>query len=330
MNIAVTGGYGFIGQAVVRDLAAMGHAVTVLGRSAERFNSAALPDAVSFRHADLADPTSLRVALESVDVVIHLAGRLGGFRVTSEGLFAVNETGTKNVLAAARHHRIHRFVHASTPGVCGFSGCLVDEAAPYRPRGAYEASKVAAERLVLQAADDMEVVVLRPDFVYGPGDIRRLSLFRAILKGHFFIPGDGKACWRPTYVDDVARAFTIAVDHPKAAGEIFNIAGPNPVTVAEFADQASKALRARRVLRHVPVAPVRLAALASEFLFDRMLGRCPPLTRSQVEFLTMDHGTATGKAADRLGFVAQVELEDGLARTVDWYEQHGLLKRTSG
>ncbi len=325
MKVAVTGGSGFVGSAVCRLAHEMGWDLLVVGRNKRSFDAARLPASVAFAAGDVTKPPSLDGLFDGVDVVIHAAGQVGGWDVDETKLFLVNAEGTRHVLAESIRAGVSRFVHVSTPGVCGFSGCLVEEDAPYAPRGAYEESKVAGERIVLSRRREIGVVVLRPDFVYGPGDRRRVGLFRAVQGRRFFIPGTGDACWRPTHVEDVARAVVEAVVSPAALGQVFNVAGPRVVRVAEFFDTMAQVLGASTVPRDIPVGVVRGVAGLAEAFVGGVLGRKPPLTRSQVDFLTMDHGTSADKAFAVLGFTARVDIAEGLAQTVAWYRAQGLL-----
>jgi nucleoside-diphosphate-sugar epimerase len=240
----------------------------------------------------------------------------------------VHVEGTRNVLRAARAAGVGRVVHVSSPGVLGpvpRGAPDLDEDAPPRPSNAYERSKAAAEDAIREdgARHGELAVVVRPEFVYGPGDLHVLRLFAAVRRGRFFYLGRGDALCHPTFVEDAVRGLLAAADRGRP-GRIYHVAGPTPVPIRELAETYAHAMGVRPPRLRLPEVPVRLALGAVEPL-ARVLRLPLPLTKSGVDFFTRDRHFSTRRAREEIGFESSVALPDGVARTVRWYEEQGLL-----
>jgi nucleoside-diphosphate-sugar epimerase len=234
--------------------------------------------------------------------------------------------GTANVLRAAREAGVGRVVHVSSPGVLGpVPNGPADEDAPYHPTNAYERSKAAAERaaLALSSQIGLPLVVVRPEFVYGPGDRHVLRLLQAIARSRFFYIGDGGALCHPTYVDDASRGIVDAGERG-AAGRIYHFAGPRAVTIRELAETFARAMGAPPPRVRLPRALVHGLALALDEV-TRGTRLRPPLTMSAYDFFTMDRQFSWARARSELGWSPEVELLDGAARAVRWYRERKML-----
>jgi nucleoside-diphosphate-sugar epimerase len=325
MKVLVTGGTGFVGGRLVRDLLREGVRVKVLARKTSELGE--LQDlGAELVFGDIAHEESLTGAAQDVDVVYHLAAQLGGWGIPEKTFRDVNVLGTRNMLESCLRAK-GLFVYISTPGVMGFRGnLLADETCSYEPRGIYEETKALGEQLCLRYFHEkgLRVTIIRPDFVYGPGDRRRVRLFRNILNGKFFVIGNGTSFLRPTYVDDVVKGLELLLNAGGVEGEIFNIAGPEVVTVREFADTVASVLGVALPRLDIP----RILAYPAGFLTEvvwRALGKTPPLTRSMVDFLTVGHASDISKAVRQLRFRPETGLRSGIEKTVCWYRESNLL-----
>jgi len=251
---------------------------------------------------------------------------VGAWGLAWERYAETNIRGTGNLLDAAMDGGLPRFIFASTPGVQGKGHARATEDLPYNPPYAYERSKCEAEKLVLRYGREkgLPVTILRPDFVYGPGDTRRVGLYRAIQKRRFFIIGSGNSVLHPTYVEDAVQGFLLAMDCPGAAGQIYNIAGLHQVSVSAYVDTVCRALHAVPSRIRVPKGTAVAAAAAWE-AFSRFSGKEPLVSLSRIEFLTQDHGSDISKARRHLGYEPKVGLAEGVARTMAWCRTSGLL-----
>ena len=127
------------------------------------------------------------------------------------------------------------------------------------------------------------MTVIRPDFVYGPGDLRRLPLYRAIGNKRFFLIGDGKAVLHPTYIEDVVQGLCLSTNNPVSFGEIYNIAGPRVITVREYAETIAQALNVSLPRLKFPKPSAVILAKLFEAL-SKITGKEPILSQSKITF----------------------------------------------
>ncbi len=326
MKALVTGATGFIGGALAERLIAQGTRVRVLARDPEP--ATGLRDAgAEIITGDVTDRGSCAGAAGGMDAVFHCAGVLGGWGIPDSLLWKVNFEGTRNMLEAGRNAGVKRFMHVSSCGIFGplREGETAGDDRPYNPTNAYEKAKAEAEKLALSyAKEGMPVVVVRPEFVYGPGDMHLLPLFQSIRQGRFVFFGGGRSMLHPTYIDDVVDALLLAAGNERACGKAFNIAGERPVAVKEFIGCMARAMGVPAPALSVPVP----FATAAGFLLDHTWGLLakPPLTLAQARYLSENRAFTCKGAADVLGYSPKVGLAEGMKRSVAWYRGKGLLK----
>ena len=327
MKILVTGGTGFIGGHLLNFLPTKAKEIYCVVRDPSKLASATMPShRIKIIQGNLTDRSTYSKFPEPIDIVIHLAASLGKWDIEESHIIENNVTVTELLLKWFKKGNGKQFIFISTPGVQGLGYKLAEEAAPYRPRGLYEISKAAAEKKVINYSyhPGQFWTILRPDFVYGPGDRRRIKLYRKIKNRHWLKIGIGKSVLRPTFVEDVAHAICGCLDQKNARDQIFNVAGPELISADDYANTIAK-------IFNVKIPPLRIPACILEFagaLFEsgaRIMGTQPFMTRSQVEFLTQDHGTDTSKIRQYLGFSPQVCFEQGMRRTLTWACKNKLL-----
>ncbi len=276
---------------------------------------------------DLRDLDAIARLVDGVDAVMHLAAvyRTAGH---SDAYYEdVNVGGTERLLEASARAGVKRFVHTSTVGVHGdVKRPPADESAPFEPGDIYQRTKADAERLAADfgRARGLPVAVVRPGAIYGPGETRLLKLFRAIARGRYAIVGSGRPHYHLVYIDDLVRGFLLALERPEAAGEAFIIAGSRSVSQAELAASIAKATGGRVLPFRVPAAPLQWAGSACEALFVP-LGIEPPLHRRRVDFWTKNRSFSIDKARRLLRYEPQVDVHEGIARTVAAYREAGWL-----
>jgi nucleoside-diphosphate-sugar epimerase len=332
-QVLVTGGTGFLGRSLVRTLLDLGHPVRVLARPGVYRDSARVREALADMGAELAcgdllDRPALRSALQGVEAIYHLAGRLYIWGVPRQEYLNLHIDGVRGLLEACRETGgIRSIVHVSSTGVLGPTGPVpLAEDAPLNPSNIYEASKAAGEALALELAPryGLPLAVARPALAYGPGDLHLLSWFRMIQKGLYRLVGPGDNLLHPIYVDDVATGLIKIAGSPAATGRIYHLASEQAVTMRELAGEIARALSRRLPQPGLP----RPLALGIAAVLERLPGLPPerlPLTRSRVRFMTQSRVYSGERARVELGFIPQVDLETGLNRTVAWYRQEGLL-----
>ena len=333
--IAVTGAAGFLGGALVRRLLDEGFKVRALVRRGQSpamdFNgvetlSPSNGESLELVHGDLANRQALMQVVDGAEVVIHVAGmfRTEGPRTK---FFEVNQAGTERMLRVARAAGARRFVHCSTIGVHGdVHDGPADEQSPFNPCDAYQESKLKAEEACAKAMEqgDMEVVIVRPCSIYGPGDLRMLKLFRMLLRRRFLMVTAGAPNFHPVYIEDLVMAFVAAANVAEAAGETFIVGGPRFLPLEEYISLAAAAVDAPPPRWRVPYPLMELAARACE-------GVCvplrlePPLHRRRLSFFKHNRAFNTDKARRVLKYEPRIDVEEGFRRTVEWYRSQRLL-----
>ena len=216
-------------------------------------------------------------------------------------------------------------LHVSSCGVLGpIVGDPATEDTPLVPSNEYERSKAAAENVARDfVTRGLEVVIARPEFVYGPGDRHVLGLFRAIRRGHFFYINGGSYSCHPTFIGDVVEGMLLCLSRGRS-GEAYHITGARPVTFREFGDTIAHALGVRPPSLSLPKWSASLGAAGLE-AFGRLFAFAPPLSRSAVEFFTSDRRFSWQKAHNELGYSPRSDLEAGVDQTVQWYRERGWL-----
>lgn len=323
-KILVTGAGGFVGMRLCQALAKRGYGLRVLLRDASKEETFKRLGAQIFR-GDLRDPEVAPWAADGVDGVFHLASIVQGAELKDADFWEVNYSATGRLLSAARKSGVGKFLYCSTTGVMGhIANPPADEKAPYNTEDIYQITKAAAEQLALErdSPAGMRVTVVRPGAVYGPGDGRLLKLFRMAGGGRFPVIGDGQTQIHPVYVDDLVEGMFLAYEKPESAGQVYIICGAAPVSVIHWAEVIAQTAGAPLRTIHIPYAPVRLLAGVMEAALNP-LGIRPPLFGRRVDFYVKTRAFSIEKARRELGYHPAVSLEEGAARTLAWYKEHG-------
>jgi len=312
MKILVTGGGGFLGQAICKQLVARGHAV----RSMNRTHHAAL-DAIGVeqRGADIASLDLVLDAASGVDAIIHSAGRVGAWgRV--EDYYETNVRGTDNVLAACELNEIAKLVLTSSPSVVHNGADLegVDESVPYATHfsSAYAQTKALAEQRVLAAnSAQLATVALRPHFIWGPGDPNLLPrILGRARRGQLRLIGD-VAKKIDTHILALEK---LAVGSP-IAGKVYFISQGEPVTHESLFNSWLKADGLPPETRHLPLGLAQFLGATLETIWRTFgIQSEPPLTRFLVEQMSTSHWFNIDAARRDLDYSPRVSMAEGLAR----------------
>jgi UDP-glucose 4-epimerase len=324
----VTGATGALGPRVVEALHQAGYAVRTL--SLDTPAPMLLPEPTETRLGDITDATTVRAAMAGMDVVVHMAALLHivnpspALRPKYE---RVNIGGTQVVVEAARAAGVKRLVFFSTITVYGGSrGRLVDEDTPPCPDTFYAETKLAAERIVLDARrpDGQPLgMVLRLGAVYGArikGNYRRLV--EALARGRFIPIGDGRNRRTLIYDRDVAHAAVLAASHPAAAGGCFNVTDGRYHMLRDIMAAICSALGRTPPRLALPVRPTRYAAGLVEDTMQR-IGRQSPVTRAAIDKYTEDVAVSGERIRSQLGFAPQYDLTAGWRETIQEMRQSG-------
>jgi dihydroflavonol-4-reductase len=320
MRAFVTGASGFVGSRLVDRLIETGW--TVRGFDVGR--GTADKPGLEFVEGDIRDETLIDRSIEGSDIIFHLAAALGAARLGEKGFLAVNEGGTRNVLEAALHRGVKRVVHFSSAGVLGHvaENRPAGEDHPLDPRDPYDRTKLAGERAALEIAGrGLNVTVIRPGWVYGPGDRRSFKLIRSIAHGRFILVGRGASIQTPIFVDDLIRGAILAAERGKAGG-VYNLAGDEALTVRAMAEMIAAACGTKIPRLRIPTGPTRLAAAIMGGAFG-LIGKEAPLNPSRLAFFLHPKPLAISKARAELGFRPETDFAAGMAITAAWGRQAG-------
>ncbi len=307
MRYLVTGGAGFIGSAIVQELVKRGETVRVLDNlsTGHDKNLADVAGAIEFIKGDIGDAETVRAAMEGVDYVLHQAALPSVPRSIADPLAAhrANADGTLYVLWAAHQAKVRRVIYAASSSAYGDTRTLPKhEGMPPNPLSPYAVSKLVGEYYcrVFTQVYGLETVSLRYFNVFGPrqdpsspysGVLSRFII--ALLQDEQpTVYGDGEQSRDFTYVSDVVEANLLAVTAPHAAGKVLNIGRGN-----------------RYSLNY-----------ALEVL-GRITGKAPRPICQAVRPGDVRHSQADiSLARQYLGYEPTVSFEEGLRRTVQWYQ----------
>lgn len=295
LTVAVAGGSGFVGGGIAAELFARGHRVVVLSRQGEAARGP-LPDSVEVRHADAARADGLADALAGTDaLVIALAFDNSPMEAPrrDQTFVEVDAAGTERLVVAAHQAGVKRLVYVSGAG-----------AAPDARRHWFRA-KWRAEEAVRGSGIDWTII--RPTWIYGPRDIS-LNRFIGFARQFQAVPMTnlGRQLLAPVFIDDIGRLGADCLTDPAAVNQVFEIGGPETLTMREVIAHALRIAGLRRPIIPGPAALIRLGAAPLKLLPS------PPLTPDAVDFInqpaTVDLGPLLATMPRRL-----TPLDEGLA-----------------
>ncbi len=325
MHVLVTGANGFVGSMLCKELAARGDSVRGLTRSTSDLS---LLEGVDYERAvgSLSDPDSLLAAARDVEVVYHAAAAVTDWG-TLDYFREVNVEGTRRLLDAAVENGVRRFVLVSTIAVHSYTGARnMTEESPQLPTPyGYCLSKREAEALALDyhRRGDIEVVIVRPGDVYGPGDrVALLKMADLLEAGRMPVLGGDAKLGAFAYVENLADGIVLAGTVPQAAGEAYVITDGIELSWDEYFARLTAALDLPAPRLRIPPPLARFAAAALEAIY-RLFGIAtrPPITRYLVEHLGHDVHFSIEKARRGLGYEPAIPLDEAIARTAGWYKQ---------
>jgi nucleoside-diphosphate-sugar epimerase len=170
----------------------------------------------------------------------------------------------------------------------------------------------------------MEIVIVRPCSIYGPGDMRMLKMFKMLAKRMFFLVGPCKENFHAVYIDDIVEGFVLTMTTPGINGETFIIGGDSYLPLRDYIETAARAVGAPPPWLKFPYWLFYSGAVVCEAICVPLRIE-PPLHRRRVRFYRNNRAFDISKARKRLHYAPKVSLEEGMRRTVQWYRENGYL-----
>ena len=312
-KVLVTGAAGFIGSHLVERLVTEGASVrafvhyNALNRwgNLELIPSQIL-EKVEIFPGDIQDPFVVRRAVMDCDIVYHLASLIAipYSYIAPQSFVTTNVLGAVNLLEACRKTEIQRFIHTSTSECYGTAKYVpIDEKHPLHGQSPYSASKISADMVAesYYRSFGVPVSIIRPFNTYGPRQSARAiipTIITQLLRKSSLKLGNLHPTRDFNYVSDIVEAFIQVADSPESVGEVINIGSGQEISINDLANKTMSLIGINVTLVH-----------------DSL--RVRP-EKSEVDRLLCDNS----KAKKILGWQAQVSLEEGLSKTIEWIKNH--------
>lgn len=320
MRVCVTGGTGFLGMALVRDLLARGVSIRVLARASQRADLLETQGAEVVR-GSLEDIDCIARAVQGVDIVYHLAAKVDTPGSKADYL-ENNVGGTEKVLTACLREGVSRVVYASSLAVYGPlpSGKRIDEDTPYDEsphlRDFYAGSKIAADQLAVTFArkNALSITIIRPGIIYGPGRPLPVGLLGFTLGKTNFVFGHRNNRIPLNYVENLVDAMQVAATAGGGPLRQFNILDDDDLTLAQYHEAKTEV--DKTVTHFSPGWPVLLAGPFAEAIV-RVLPNVGSVrfSKHQLSRALQDRWYDTHRIREETGWTPKVSLKDALHRS---------------
>ncbi len=329
MKTLVTGGGGFLAGHLIDRLLEKGHEVRTIDLTEAALDRAAGLGCETIA-GDLRDTETVSRACDGIEVVFHVAALASPWG-TRKAFWSINVEATDNIIRACREKGVRRMVHVSSPSAVfdGTDHYMADETLPYPKKflSHYCETKAVSEQRVLEAnGQGLETAALRPHVIWGPRDRNLVPRIAQRAKaGKIVQIGDGENEVSTIYVENGADALVLAADAPAAPGNVYFIAGEKPVKLWGFLRRTLEGLGLPGPRRQIPypVAFAAGAAMEAAWRTFNLKGE-PTLTRYTAAELAKSHSYSIARAQKDLGYQPRVSDEEGLARTLKYFNEKGI------
>ncbi len=323
-NVLITGGTGFIGSHVVDALLAAGYNVCVVARKTSRRDF--IPESVPVLCCSLFEPSQISTQLKAADYFIHIAGLTSARR--KNDFYAVNAESVRIWLEALEKNapNLKKFVLLSSQAAARPSSIPIDEDVESEPLTDYGKSKLLGEKYAKQFMDRIPVTIIRAPATYGPRDRDIFFYFKLASIGILPMIGNMDRVFSAIYVEDLASAIVLAMEHPNAAGETFFATDGVTHTWREFALEVGKTVPGRKIRLHLPAEAMYIAA-ALNVMTSCIFGKAPLLSFQKVRELIASWACNGTKITRYIGFHPKYDIITGIRKTAEWYIKNGWIKK---
>jgi len=315
-KILITGADGFIGSHLTEMLVAKGYNVKALSQY-NSFNNWGWLEIINYKNnieivsGDIRDPNFCKSITKDVDMIFHLAALIAipFSYVAPDSYVETNIKGTLNICQAAKENGVSRIIHTSTSEVYGTAKYVpIDEQHPLQPQSPYSATKIAADAMAMSFYNsfDLPITIARPFNTYGPRQSARAiipTIITQIATGKKEIKlGDISPTRDFNYVEDCCRAFIMLAESEKTIGETINIGSNSEISIGDTLKMIKE-------------------LMSSDITFINDQQRNRP-EKSEVYRLWCDNN----KINKLVGYKPQINIQDGLKKTIDWITKPENLK----
>jgi nucleoside-diphosphate-sugar epimerase len=325
-RVFVTGATGMVGFHVVKHLLSAGYEVVAAARSqskATELQALAIQGQLTIAYLDLLETSNLAEFMEGCSVVVHCAGSVDP-HARREDIMRTNVDGTRNALNAAIKCGAKQFIHMSSLSVItGQEDQFdVDESAPLRYCGeAYADSKVDSEKVVQEHSSQIGTTILRPGFIYGPGERAWMPRLLTNLKNGkvMLIDGGGRQT-NVIYVNNLAKAVQLSLLNSKAYAQTYNLTDEQTPTKKELFDTMCDAVGYPRVTKKVPRPVVKVVcdvvSVIAPSLPESARQGLSRFSRAAFRLAAVNQGFSIGKAQRELGYTNLTPFEQAMKETL--------------
>ena len=328
MKVLVTGGGGFLGQTITKQLLARKVDVVCLGRS--HYPELSKLD-VQLVRGDIADSACVQDAAKDCQAIFHVAAKAGMWGKYEE-YYSTNVVGTDNVITACRANNIRKLIYTSTPSVVHAGDDVEgsDEKLPYATTflAHYPKTKAMAEQKVLAANNtELATIALRPHLIWGPGDNHLAPrMIERQRKGKLRLVGAGNNLVDSVYVDNAAQAHLQAFDKldigAECSGKAYFISQGEPLPLKILMNGILASAGEKPVDRSVPPGIAYSLGAVCEVLYGLLgIQKEPLMTRFLAKQLATEHWFNISAAKKDLGYDPKISIQEGLSRLKEYYNE---------